>query len=168
MVTLDGIEQYFIPIEKSEWKFDTLVELFQNLTIAQCIIYCNKKEQVELLAQRLTENNFTVTTMHSDFSQEQRDKIMYEFRTASARVLISTDLLARGIDVQQVSCIINYDLPFKMPNYIHRIGRSGRFGRKGTAINFVTQADAAYLSKIEKHYGTEIKEMPVDVTDLLG
>jgi len=93
---------------------------------------------------------------------------MYEFRTASTRVLITTDLLARGIDVQQVQLVINYDLPSKMQTYLHRIGRSGRFGRKGAAINFVTPNDARYLSGIEKHFNTEINELPVDVTDLLA
>ena len=93
---------------------------------------------------------------------------MYAFRTASTRVLITTDLLARGIDVQQVQLVINYDLPGKMQTYLHRIGRSGRFGRKGAAINFVTPSDAKYLSSIEKHFNTEINELPVDVTDLLA
>ena len=109
-----------------------------------------------------------VSFMHGAMKQQDRDKIMYCFRTASARVLITTDLLARGIDVQQVQLVINYDLPHKMQTYLHRIGRSGRFGRKGTAINFVTRQTAKQLSLIEKHFSTEIEELPVDVTDLLA
>ncbi len=132
------------------------------------MIYLNKKEDVEQLAEAMEEQNFVCSFMHGGLSQQDRDKIMYAFRTASTRVLITTDLLARGIDVQQVQLVINYDLPGKMQTYLHRIGRSGRFGRKGAAINFVTPADAKYLSDIEKHFNTEINELPVDVTDLLA
>jgi len=91
---------------------------------------------------------------------------MREFRTGSSRVLITTDLLARGIDIQQVSLVINYDLPTSKEKYIHRIGRSGRFGRKGVAVNFVTPADAKFLQETEKFYNTEIVEMPLDLTNL--
>jgi translation initiation factor 4A len=92
---------------------------------------------------------------------------MKEFRSGSTRVLITTDLLARGIDVQQVSLVINYDLPTNRENYIHRIGRSGRFGRKGVAINFITTGDVTYMKDIEAHYHTTISEMPMNVADLL-
>jgi len=100
-------------------------------------------------------------------NQNERDLIMREFRSGSSRVLITTDLLARGIDVQQVSLVINYDLPANRENYIHRIGRGGRFGRKGVAINFVTQDDVRTLRDIEQFYNTTIEEMPMDVADLL-
>lgn len=99
--------------------------------------------------------------------QSERELIMKEFRSGSSRVLITTDLLARGIDVQQVSMVINYDLPNNRENYIHRIGRGGRFGRKGAAINFVTPEDARTLKDIQAFYGTEIQEMPANVADLL-
>ena len=92
---------------------------------------------------------------------------MREFRSGSSRVLISTDLLARGIDVQQVSLVINYDLPQNNENYLHRIGRSGRFGRKGVAINFVTNSDVRVMKDIEKYYHTQIEEMPMDIADLI-
>jgi len=104
--------------------------------------------------------------MHGDMDQNERDKIMREFRTGSSRVLITTDLLARGIDIQQVSLVINYDLPTSKEKYIHRIGRSGRFGRKGVAVNFVTPADSKFLQETEKFYNTEINEMPLDLTTL--
>ena len=101
-------------------------------------------------------------------TQENRSLIMKEFRTGSSRVLITTDLLARGIDVQQVNLVINFDLPLSKEKYIHRIGRSGRFGRQGVAINFVTHADAKFLQELEKHYNTVIEDMPIDVTDLFA
>ena len=101
--------------------------------------------------------------MHGDMDQGQRDVIMKEFRSGSSRVLIATDLLARGIDVQQVSLVINYDLPANRENYIHRIGRGGRFGRKGVAINFVTADDVRMMREIEQFYSTQIEEMPMNV-----
>lgn len=105
--------------------------------------------------------------MHGDLDQKERDKIMREFRSGSSRVLITTDLLARGIDVQQVSLVINYDLPTNRENYIHRIGRSGRFGRKGVSINFIVKNDVRYMKDIEDFYNTQIEEMPANVADLL-
>jgi Lhr-like helicase len=104
---------------------------------------------------------------HGDMDQAQRDLIMKEFRSGSSRVLIATDLLARGIDVQQVSLVINYDLPANRENYIHRIGRGGRFGRKGVAINFVTAEDVRMMREIEQFYSTQIEEMPMNVADLI-
>lgn len=114
----------------------------------------------------MNDKNFTVSAIHSGLESQERDKIMYAFRTASSRVLISTDLLARGIDVQQVQLVINYDIPRNGQTYIHRIGRSGRFGRKGVAINFVTAEDAKQMTFIEKYYGTEIKEIPIDFNEI--
>merc|ERR1712154_567252 len=105
--------------------------------------------------------------MHGDMDQKERDVIMREFRSGSSRVLITTDLLARGIDVQQVSLVINYDLPQSMENYLHRIGRSGRFGRKGVAINFVTNSDVRSMKDIEQFYHTQIEELPSDIADLI-
>jgi len=165
-LTLDGIKQFFIAIEKEDWKFDTLCELYNNIDIQQCIIYCNTKKRVDELTAKMREKQFTVSAMHGDMDQNQRDLIMREFRTGSSRVLITTDLLARGIDIQQVSLVINYDLPLSKEKYIHRIGRSGRFGRKGVAVNFVTPSDAKFLQDTEKFYNTEIVEMPLDLTNL--
>jgi len=165
-LTLDGIKQFYIAIDKEEWKFDTLVELYNNIDIQQCIMYCNKKQRVDELTEKLKEKNFTVSSMHGDMDQNQRDLIMREFRTGTSRVLITTDLLARGIDIQQVSLVINYDLPLSKEKYIHRIGRSGRFGRKGVAINFVTPTDYKFLQEVEKYYNTEVVEMPLDVSNI--
>jgi translation initiation factor 4A len=165
-LTLEGIRQYYIAIDKEEWKIDVLRDLYMNLDINQAIIYCNTKKRVDWITEELKKEDFTVSAMHGEMDQITRDLIMKEFRTASTRILITTDLLARGIDVQQVSLVINYELPSKKENYIHRIGRSGRFGRKGTAINFVTPDDAKFIKEIQEHYNTQIDEMPVDLADL--
>jgi len=166
-LTLEGIRQFYVAIEKEEWKLDTLCDLYETLTITQAIIYCNTRRKVDFLADQMTKRDFTISTMHAELDQKERDLIMREFRSGSSRVLISTDLLARGIDVQQVSLVINYDLPQNMENYLHRIGRSGRFGRKGVAINFVTNQDVRTMKDIEKYYHTQIEEMPMDIADMI-
>jgi len=122
---------------------------------------------VEFLEQEMSKRDFTVSVIHADLDQETRNLVMRQFRSGSSRVLISTDLLARGIDVQQVSLVVNYDVPHNSENYLHRIGRSGRFGRKGVAINFVTHRDVHAMRDIEKHYATQIEELPMDIVDRL-
>mmetsp|Transcript_95156 Transcript_95156/g.198951 ORF Transcript_95156/g.198951 Transcript_95156/m.198951 type:complete len:392 (+) Transcript_95156:123-1298(+) len=166
-LTLEGIRQFYVAIEKEEWKLDTLCDLYETLTITQAIIYCNTRRRVDFLAEQLQKRDFTISTMHADLDQKERDLVMREFRSGSSRVLISTDLLARGIDVQQVSLVINYELPNSTENYLHRIGRSGRFGRKGVAINFVTNNDVRTMKDIERYYHTQIEEMPMDIADLI-
>ncbi|XP_023334869.1 eukaryotic initiation factor 4A-I [Eurytemora carolleeae] len=166
-LTLEGIRQFYIAVEREEWKLDTLCDLYETLTITQAVIFCNTRRKVDWLTTKMTERDFTVSAMHGDMDQKERDVIMREFRSGSSRVLITTDLLARGIDVQQVSLVINYDLPTNRENYIHRIGRGGRFGRKGVAINFVTEDDKRSLQDIEKFYNTQIDEMPMNVADLI-
>ncbi|KAF4983008.1 hypothetical protein FZEAL_1480 [Fusarium zealandicum] len=166
-LTLEGIKQFYIAVEKEEWKLDTLSDLYETVTITQAVIFCNTRRKVDWLTDKLTARDFTVSAMHGDMDQGQRDLIMKEFRSGSSRVLIATDLLARGIDVQQVSLVINYDLPANRENYIHRIGRGGRFGRKGVAINFVTAEDVRMMREIEQFYSTQIEEMPMNVADLI-
>lgn len=166
-LTLEGIKQFYVATEREEWKLETLCDLYTTLTITQAIIYCNTRRKVDWLTEQMQSRDFTVSSMHGDMDQRERDMIMREFRSGSTRVLITTDLLARGIDVQQVSLVINYDLPTNRENYIHRIGRSGRFGRKGVSINFITQGDVRYLRDIEEFYHTQIEEMPSNVADLL-
>ncbi|KPP71573.1 eukaryotic initiation factor 4A-III-like [Scleropages formosus] len=122
---------------------------------------------VDWLTEKMREANFTVSSMHGDMPQKERDSIMKEFRSGASRVLISTDVWARGLDVPQVSLIINYDLPNNRELYIHRIGRSGRYGRKGVAINFVKNDDIRILRDIEQYYSTQIDEMPMNVADLI-
>ncbi|PWN28330.1 putative TIF2-translation initiation factor eIF4A [Jaminaea rosea] len=166
-LTLEGIKQFYVAVEKEDWKLDTLCDLYETVTITQAVIFCNTRRKVDWLTDKLHEREFTVSAMHGDMDQAQREVIMREFRSGSSRVLITTDLLARGIDVQQVSLVINYDLPLNRENYIHRIGRGGRFGRKGVAINFVTSEDVRMMRDIEAFYSTEISEMPLNVADLI-
>ncbi|RKP31810.1 DEAD-domain-containing protein [Metschnikowia bicuspidata] len=165
-VSLEGILQYRVQCEKEEWKFDTLCDLYDSLTITQAVIFCNTKVKVTWLTEQLRKANFAVVAMHGDMKQDERDSIMSDFRSGKSRVLISTDVWARGIDVQQVSLVINYDLPLEKENYIHRVGRSGRFGRKGVAINLLTVADAAGVRQLERHYKIRIREMPQDLSSL--
>jgi len=166
-LTLEGIKQFYVQVEKEEWKLDTLCDLYETLTITQAVIFCNTRRKVDNLTEAMHERDFTVSSMHGDMDQTERDVIMKEFRSGSSRVLITTDLLARGIDVQQVSLVINYDLPSNRENYIHRIGRGGRFGRKGVAINFITREEERILKDIEQFYNTQVDEMPMDVANLI-
>jgi len=166
-LTLEGIRQFYVNVDMEDWKLDTLCDLYDTLTITQAVIFCNTRRKVDWLTEKMTERDFTVSAMHGDMDQKERDVIMREFRTGSSRVLITTDLLARGIDVQQVSLVINYDLPTNRENYIHRIGRGGRFGRKGVAINFMTSEDTRTMKDIEQFYNTEVEEMPTNVADLI-
>jgi ATP-dependent RNA helicase len=166
-LTLEGIKQFFVAIEKEEWKFDTLCDLYDTLIVTQAVIFCNTRRKVDWLAEKMREANFTVAAMHGEMPQQDRDRIMQEFRGGKSRVLIATDVWGRGIDVQQVSLIINYDLPNNRELYIHRIGRAGRFGRKGVAINFVRDDDIVILRDIEQYYSTQIDEMPMNISELL-
>lgn len=167
-LTLDEIKQFFIKVEKEEYKFATLCDLYESITISQAVIFCNTKQKVELLAKKLREHNFTVSMIHGDLKQKEREEIMNNFRDGKSRVLIATDIWGRGIDVQQVSMVINYDLPLTREAYIHRIGRSGRYGKKGVAVNFVKDGeDVKTLRNIEQYYRTQIDEMPINITDLV-
>merc|ERR1712013_161403 len=143
-----------------------LLDLYSKLDINQAIIYCNTKKGVLDLEKLMTEADFIVSVLHGDMDQNTRNIVMTQFRKGAARVLITTDLLARGIDVQQVELVINYEIPNRKENYIHRIGRAGRFGKKGTAINFVVPRDASRLKEIQDYYETEITEMPTDLDEL--
>jgi ATP-dependent RNA helicase len=166
-LTLEGIKQFFVAVEKEEWKFETLCDLYDTLTITQAVIFCNTKRKVDWLTEKMRKVNFTVVAMHGGMEQSERDEIMTQFRAGDARVLITTDIWARGIDVSQVSLVINYDLPNDRELYLHRIGRSGRFGRKGVAINFVKNDDIRILRDIEQFYSTQIDEMPMNVAELI-
>ncbi|GFS09844.1 eukaryotic initiation factor 4A-III [Elysia marginata] len=165
--SLEGITQFYVQVEKEEWKLDTLCDLYETLTITQAVIYLNTRRKVEWLAGKMADRDFTVSAVHEDMNPRDRDLILREFRSGSSRVLITTDLLNTGIDVQQVSLVVNYDLPATRESYIHRVGRGGRFGRKGVAINFITNDDERMLRDIEQFYDTDIKEMPMNVADLI-
>ena len=159
-LTLEGIKQFYINLEHNEFKYETLCDLYDLCSVSQTIIYCNSRTMVEELYRRLCEDNFSCVCMHGELSQDERNKIMSEFRNGTSRILISTDLLSRGIDIQQVSLVINYDIPNNIESYIHRIGRSGRYGRKGTSINFLTRYDIKKMKDIEEYYHTIIEELP--------
>jgi len=165
-LTLEGIRQYYIAIEREEWKYETLTDLYNSIVIYQLMIYCNSKRRVESLSTQLIKDGFTCSCIHGEMSSQERSQTMHKFRRGEHRILITTDLLARGIDVQQVSLVVNYDVPFDMENYIHRIGRSGRFGRKGVALNFATTREFEQIKKLESFYQTQINELPQDIESI--
>ena len=164
--TLEGIKQYFVAVEREQWKFDTLLDLYDTLTIAHAVIFCNTEQKVDWLTQQMRDANLTVASIHGKMPQKERDVTMQQFRSGSSRVLISTDWWVRGLHVPEVSLVICYDLPNNRELYIHRIGISRRFGRKGVAINFVKNDDIRILRDIEQFYSTQIDEMPMNVADL--
>ena len=165
-VTLDGIKQYFVELQREDWKYEVLCDLYQQLNINQAIIYCNKRQKVEWLAEKMSAQGFPLSFIHGEMDVEERRRRMTDFRKGGIRVLISTDLLARGIDVQQVSLVINYELPVQRENYVHRIGRSGRFGRKGVAINLLVGDEMKLMKEIETHYATTLTTLPEDLAGI--
>ena len=167
-LTLEGITQFYINIKINEWKFDVLKDLYDTINVSQCIIYINSKNKLMDLYQNLTKENFPVSYIHGELSSQERKDVMENFRSGHSRILLSTDLLSRGIDVQQLSLVINFDLPKSKETYIHRIGRSGRYGRKGVSINLVTDRDISYMKDIETFYETKIEEMPHNIADFLS
>jgi translation initiation factor 4A len=166
-LTLEGIRQYYIAVKEEQWKLDTLRDIYKSISVTSGVIFCNTRRKVDWLSDMLLQDNFAVASTHGSLDSEERKRILEDFRSGSTRILITTDLLARGIDVQHVSVVINYDLPANLESYLHRIGRSGRFGRKGLAINFVRDEDVTLLKDIERFYETEIEEMPEDISSLV-
>uniref|UniRef100_A0A6C0BYS8 RNA helicase n=1 Tax=viral metagenome TaxID=1070528 RepID=A0A6C0BYS8_9ZZZZ len=161
-LTLEGIAQHFIALENDDQKYETLKDLYGTLALSQCIIYCNSVKRVRDLYEAMVEDSFPVCHLHSSMTKEERDKSFKEFSSGNTRVLISSNVTARGIDIQQVSTVINFDIPKCVHTYLHRIGRSGRWGRKGTGINFVTRRDTRHMREIEQHYHTTITELPAN------
>lgn len=166
-LTLEGIKQFYISVEEGD-KLNTLSDLFDSISIAQSVIFVNTRKKVDWIVGEMRKNNHTVSFMHSEMEKGEREMAMSTFRSGSSRVLITTDLVARGIDVHHVNIVVNFDLPSNKENYLHRIGRGGRYGRKGVAINFVSQYDTQALKDIEGHYETQIDEMPMDFTAYLN
>lgn len=170
-LTLEGIKQFYIDTDSELWKFETLCDIYNILSVSQTIIYVNTIKRCIELKKQLEEKRFTVSMIHSEMPIDERIKIMKEFRSGTSRILISTDLLARGIDIQQISIVINYDFPrgknFK-ESYLHRIGRSGRFGKKGIAINLLTKHDSYGISELKEYYKTNVEPMPENVQDYLS
>lgn len=166
-VTLEGIRQFYVNAgEDDKYKFDTLLDIYQHLVISQLIIFVNTKKRAEWLAMKMREKKFPLECIHGEMDVAERRQRMEDFRRGVCRVLISTDLLARGIDVQQVSMVINYELPTQHENYIHRIGRSGRFGRKGVAINIICDEEAGMMEEIVKYYDTTVHPIPANPAEM--
>lgn len=165
-VTLDGIKQYMVVLDREEHKFEALCDIYKHFTISHAIIYTNQRKKAEWLALKMKDAGFALECIHGEMDPNDRKKKMSDFISGTVRVLVSTDLLARGIDVQQVGLVINYDLPLQKENYIHRIGRSGRYGKKGVAINLLTGNDQKYMKDIENFYSTSIVELPEDFSKL--
>ena len=163
MLTLDGIKQYYIAVDDDRQKYITLKNLFSLLSVSQCIIYCNSVKRVADLYEAMKEDEFPVCCIHSSMDKSAREISFNSFKTGTSRVMISSNVTARGIDIQQVSIVINFDVPKCVHTYLHRIGRSGRWGRKGVGINFITRRDVSLLEDIKKHYNCAIDEMPADV-----
>ena len=163
MLTLEGIAQYYIALENDSDKFNTIKDLFGWISSSQAIIYCNSLKRVSDLYNAMVSDNFPVCCIHSGMDKQERDETFQNFKNGKHRVCISSNVTARGIDIQQVSTVINFDIPKCVHTYLHRIGRSGRWGRKGTAINFVTKYDIHLMKGIEEVYQTTINELPQDV-----
>ncbi len=166
-LTLEGIKQFYIDVDQEKFKLETFCDLYDMISVNQSIIYVNTRRKAEWVRDKLAMNNFTVSIIHSDMSSIERTDIMKQFRSGTTRILISTDLLSRGIDVQQVSMVVNYDLPNDKECYLHRIGRSGRFGRKGVAINFVTNQDFWKIDELQQFYSTQIGPLPSNFSEVI-
>ena len=166
-LTLEGIQQFYINVKHSDWKYDVITDLYDVINVGQCIVYINSKNKIEEIYDRLIKDNFPVGYITGDRTVTERNETMEQFRTGHIRVLLASDLLARGIDIQQLSLVINFDLPREKETYIHRIGRSGRYGRKGVAINLINDREIEYLKYIETFYDTKINEMPSDISEYL-
>ena len=164
MLTLEGIKQYYVALNDDTQKYATLKDIFNIISMSQCIIYCNSIKRVMDLTDAMINDGFPVCCIHSNMDKTKRDEAYTDFKAGKHRVLISSNVTSRGIDVQQVRTVLNFDLPKCIFNYLHRIGRSGRWGRKGTAINFVTRWDIKTMKDIERHYHTIVDELPSNIT----
>jgi translation initiation factor 4A len=161
-LNLACIEQFYVALYSDHEKFDMLKQIFEFISISQCIIYVNNVNRVVELYNAMKEDGFSVCCIHSSMSKLEREAAFVHFKTGGSRVLISSNITARGIDIQQVSVVINFDIPKCVHTYLHRIGRSGRWGRKGMAINFVTKYDIQHMKHIENHYKINMVELPFD------
>ena len=168
MLTLEGITQHYIAVEDDRQKYATLKDLYSLISISSSIIYCNSVKRVQDLYEAMKEDDFSVCRIHSGMERGEREKSFDDFRVGRTRVLISSNVTARGIDIQQVSIVVNFDIPKCVNTYLHRIGRSGRWGRKGVGINLITRRDVDKLKEIEEYYQTQITEMPANLDFLIG
>lgn len=171
-VTLEGIKQWCVYVLREnvlseDLKLDTLCDLYEFLNLQQSVIFVNTRPKAEQLADQMRKRGFDLDCIHGEMDVEERRRRMADFRLGKCRVLISTDLLARGIDIQQLSIVINYELPLNKENYIHRIGRSGRFGRKGASINLIgSERERVNQQAIEAYYSVVIRDLPFDASKI--
>ena len=161
-LTLEGIAQYFIALRNDRDKYDVLKDIYSYISLSQCIIYCNSIKRVSDLTESMKQDDFPVCSIHSNMDKGEREEAFNEFKNGKYRVLISSDITCRGIDIQQVGVVINFDIPKCVHKYLHRIGRSGRWGRKGVGINFITRIDVEKIKEIEAFYSCQIQEMPAN------
>jgi superfamily II DNA/RNA helicase len=169
-VAVDLISQFYIDVELEENKFDVFIDIYNLISTTQAIIFCNTIRKVQWLEEQLKAQNFSITTIHGKMTQQERNNIVQEFRDGKTRLLLTTDLLARGIDVPQVNLVICFDMPPDKETYIHRIGRCGRFGKKGVSISFIKmsdQTDLKLLNLMKHTYKINITEMPDNIDEYL-
>jgi translation initiation factor 4A len=166
-VRLDGIQQFYINLDREDHKFECICDLYKNLNISQAVIFCNKRQKAEVLAEKMSAQGYPVTCLHGELEKPERTRRMKQFIAGQTRVMIATDIIARGIDVQQISLVINYELPTNRENYVHRIGRAGRYGRKGTTINLLLPEEESMMTDICEHYTMKVTNLPEDISKLL-
>jgi len=166
-VRLDGIQQFYINLDREDHKFECICDLYKNLNITQAVIFCNKRQKAEILAEKMSAQGYPVTCLHGELDKPERTRRMKQFIEGGTRVMVATDIIARGIDVQQISLVINYELPTNRENYVHRIGRAGRYGRKGTTINLLLPEEEDLMKDICEHYGMTVKDLPLNLGQLL-
>lgn len=159
-LSLQGIAQHYVSLRSDDEKFDALKDICSRMSISQCVIYCNSVNRVRQLHEAMLKDGFGVSCIHSALSKPERDQAFNEFKSGNCKFLISSDITARGIDVQQVGLVINFDLTRDVHTYLHRIGRSGRWGRKGVAINFITHYDKRTMTDLEQYYRMQITPLP--------
>jgi ATP-dependent RNA helicase DDX6/DHH1 len=165
-LTLRGITNYYAYLEENQ-KLHCLNTLFSKLQINQAIIFCNSAKRVELLAKKVTELGFSCYYSHARMPQDARNKVFHDFRQGKVRTLVCSDLLTRGIDIQAVNVVINFDFPKTAETYLHRIGRSGRYGHLGLAVDFITWNDRENMFRVEKELGIEIPKIPTVIDERL-
>jgi superfamily II DNA/RNA helicase len=165
-VRLDGIQQFFIALDREDHKFECIADLYKHLNIAQAVIFCNKRQTAEILSSKMQALGYPITCLHGDLERNERIGRWEQFLKGTTRVMIATDVISRGIDIQQISLVINYELPPKIENYVHRIGRAGRYGRKGTTINLLIAEEEPQMKKISEHYGMDIRPLPDNLAAL--
>jgi len=169
-IPVDLIKQFYVDVEIEDLKLEVLLDLYNLISTSQAIIFCNTIRKVEWLSENLQEKNFPITSIHGKMTTTERTEIVKEFRDGKTRILITTDLLARGIDIPQVNLVVNYDLPPNKETYIHRIGRCGRFGKKGVAIALVKmedQSDVKCLNRMKNYYNMNIEELTENIDEYL-